>query len=330
MSRAASATVNPRVGERCAASATPTAHRDRELLDVRGALVVDRGPVDDDGRARRPPGPGLGDGDQLVDRRPSPGRRGWSPGARSTYERVVEERLRGSDRVAAGARARPGRGRAAPCRAASARSVSGATSTQREVTPPSRSTRACSLRSLASAPARRARMSHAPARVGRPAVWRPSRRSGVPSGVIAMPSSVVWVSLSQTAVSGSSSVSLRVLRSTAAVAASHSSRLCRSSGCARARGFAASAAPSTSVIERTLRTAVWRSPQSVRFETFGVIKRTPTTIRGFRPRWRVRRMRMQQAGTVAVRSATGDAPGVRGVRRRAGSRPLADRLAAHG
>ena len=98
-----------------------------------------------------------------------------------------------------------------------------------------------------------ARMSHPPTRLGRTAG---SATPATPSGVIAMPSSVVWTSLSQTAASGASSVSLRVLRRTAAAAASHSSRLCWSSGCARASEVAASAASSTSVIGGTLRTGV--------------------------------------------------------------------------
>ena len=49
-------------------------------------------------------------------------------------------------------------------------------------------------------------MSHAPGRVGRPTVTRPSSSSGVPSGVMPMPSRVVRVSFSQTSASGSSSV----------------------------------------------------------------------------------------------------------------------------
>ena len=65
-------------------------------------------------------------------------------------------------------------------------------------------------------------MSHSPGLVGRPTVTSPSSSSGVPSGVMPIPSSVVRVSLSQTSSSASSSVSRRALRSTAAAAASHS------------------------------------------------------------------------------------------------------------
>ncbi len=72
-----------------------------------------------------------------------------------------------------------------------AQSVSSPASSHSEVTPPSRSVSSVSLSDFSSVTARCARMSQSPARVGRPAVTRPSSSSGVPSGVMPMPSSVV-------------------------------------------------------------------------------------------------------------------------------------------
>ena len=124
------------------------------------------------------------------------------------------------------------RSRSTPC---SARGRSSTTrpapsSTHSDVAPLSRSISRASLAAAASGPLMWTRMSQSVARVGRPDVARPSRSAAAPIGATAMPSSVVRVSLAHTAESGSSSVSLRLLRRTAAAAASQAAASYASSG----------------------------------------------------------------------------------------------------
>ena len=117
-------------------------------------------------------------------------------------------------------------------------------------------------------------MSHSPDRCGRPLVARSSSRSGVPSGLTAIPSSVVRASFDQAASSASSSDSRPALRSTAAAAFSQSARAWSSSGaasasvpCSGSSSVGSSSPPSTSVMVLTIGGRGEQVPASVTFST---------------------------------------------------------------